>query len=109
FLGSDKMMTAWSLLDITSILFFCFAYYFLYTFVMGKDLPLWQKIALVALMLPTAIATVLGLTLDQYDANSCEATRSGLITYYPFVAQGIILLASLAFTVWQAWTQKDRS
>ncbi len=109
FLGAGKMMTAWSLLDLISILFFCFTYYFLYTFITNRDLPLWQKIAGVVLMLPTIVATIMGLTLSEYDANSCEATRESLISYYPFIAQGIIILASLAFIIKAALTEKNRA
>lgn len=100
FLGSGKMMFMWSLLDLFALVFFLFSYYFLYTFITSKDVPLWQKIIGIVLILPTAIATLKGVNLISYDANTCEANEYGqFITAYPYYVEAIILLATIALGI----------
>src|SRR5690349_14127332 len=71
FLGSANTMFVWSLLDFTAVLMFLFSYYFLFTFTTGKDLPLWQKIIGVIVILPTSYVAFFGLNIPAYDLNSC--------------------------------------
>ncbi len=99
FLGSSEMMFMWSLLDLVALIFFAFSYYFLYTFVTGRDLPIWQKIVGVVLLLPTAITTLLGMNLTAFESNICEAIEHTQITIYPYFVEGIILLGALVFSV----------
>lgn len=102
FLGASNMMFMWSLLDFIALIFFAFSYYFLYTFITGNDLPLWQKLLGLALVLPTAIATLLGINLIAYNATTCEALEYGqFITMYPYYAEAAILLACIALGIWQ--------
>ena len=98
FLGSATVMFAWSLLDLTALIFFVAAYWFLHAFLLGRDLPAWQKVAGVALILPTALWTFLGLTLTGYDASTCEAIEHSTLTLYPYVVEGAVILATLAMT-----------
>lgn len=100
FLGSAKMMFMWSLLDLFALVFFLFSYYFLYTFITGKDLPLWQKIIGIVLILPTAFATLKGINLISYNANTCEANEYGqFITAYPYYVEAIIVLAAITLGI----------
>ena len=99
FLGSGEMMFMWSLLDFLALIFFAFGYYFLYTFLTKRDLPMWQKIAGVLLVLPTAYWTAAGMNLTLYDANICEAWEHSYVTLYPYVAEAIILLGAILFSV----------
>ncbi len=99
FLGSAQTMFLWAPLDLFAVIFFYFAYYFLYTFVTKHDIPLWQKILSIVLILPTAIATLLGTNLTAYDANTCEAVENARITAYPYFVEAIVLLGSLVFSI----------
>lgn len=107
FLGAGEMMFAWSLLDLFAVIFFCFAYYFLFSFITGRDLPVWQKILGVALILPTAVTTFLGLNLSLYDANICEAWEHELITWYPYFVEAFIILSALVLAIRQRAKTKD--
>lgn len=101
FLGSATVMFAWSLLDLTALIFFVAAYSFLHAFLLGRDLPAWQKAVGVALLLPTALWTFLGLTLTGYDANICEAIEHSTLTLYPYLVEGIVILAALGMAATQ--------
>ncbi len=101
FLGAENTMFTWSLLDFISLIFFFFSYYFLYTFTTGKDLPIWQKILGLCVLLPTAITTLLGLNLTSFDANTCEAVENELVTNYLFYAEAIFLAVVIIFTIGQ--------
>lgn len=109
YLGAEKMMFFWSLLDVFVLVFFFFSYYFLYTFIKEKDLPFWQKMIGLGLLLPTAIWTFFGLTLTKYDASICEAWESDFMSLYPYFVEGIFLLASIFFVASQYFKEKNRS
>ncbi len=98
FLGSGMTMFTWALTDLLALVFFFFSYYFLYTFIIGKDLPIWQKLIGAMLLLPTSIWIALGKTLTMYDANTCEALDNGFHLNYLFSAEGVFLLAVIIFS-----------
>jgi signal transduction histidine kinase len=106
FLGSATVMWAWSLLDLTALLFFAAAYWFLHAFLRGTPPPAWQLIAGLVLILPTALWTALGETLLGYDADTCEALEHVLFTLYPYVVQGIVIVATAALAIVHLRTAK---
>ncbi|HYC83375.1 MAG TPA: HAMP domain-containing sensor histidine kinase [Candidatus Paceibacterota bacterium] len=95
FLGAEITMFTWSLVDLTSLIFFSFSYYFLYVFLKKKDLPLWQKLSGIALILPTAYWTFLGKNLTAFDVNICEAWENDFVTSYPVYVQMVFLGATI--------------
>ena len=97
FLGSANTMFTWSLLDFMAVLMFFFSYYFLFTFVSGNDLPLWQKIAGSALLIMPATVSYLGWNIPMYDLNSCTALEDKSFTIYTYGAEAVLILASLIF------------
>ncbi len=99
FLGAANMMFAWSLLDLFAVIFFLFSYYFLYTFLTGRDLPRWQKLVGIILMLPAAAVAFLGVNLVSYDANSCEAIEQSHLGLYTYFVEGFVILAGIALCV----------
>lgn len=101
FLGSANMMFLWSLLDLLALIFFAFAYYFLYTYLTKHDLPLWQKLVGVAIILPTAVTTLLGLNLTAFDANTCEALENSAITLYPHFGDAILFASTIVLGIYQ--------
>jgi signal transduction histidine kinase len=107
FLGSTNTMFVWSLLDFLAVLMFFFTYYFLYTFVTGKDLPLWQKVAGIVVLLPTTIVAVLGINIPTYDLNSCTALENNAYTIYTYISEALYLLGTIVFLVGQYWKNDD--
>jgi len=101
FLGSGITMFTWTLVDLFAVSFFFFAYYFLYTFITERDLPLWQKLGSILILAPTFVYTFLGSNLTSYDANTCEAIEQQWIVLYPYVVEVTYLVAVLAIGVWQ--------
>lgn len=99
FLGAGEMMFSWALLDLFSLTFFFFSYYFLYTFLTEKDLPVAQKIFGISLLLPTAFWTLMGSTLTTYDSTICEAWENSYQVVYPLFAKGIYFTAIIILGV----------
>jgi signal transduction histidine kinase len=99
FLGSGTMMFTWSLADLFSPLFFFFSYYFLYTFLTDQDLPSWQKLTGVILILPIIYWIAVGEKITIFDANTCEALETPLYNYYQFFIEGCFLLAVIMLAV----------
>lgn len=108
FLGSANVMFAWSLLDAFGLLMFFCAYYFLYSFITGHDLPLWQKITGVLLILPTLGWTFFGMNLTYYDANACAAIENDMIVRYPYFVEAVFILAALVLSVSQYRKEIER-
>jgi signal transduction histidine kinase len=96
FMGAENMIFAWSLIDIFGLLFFFFAYRFLYTFVEGKDLPWWQWLVSLLLILPVFITTLFGLNILHYNINECGAYENELVVSYVFILQALFTLSALS-------------
>lgn len=108
FLGSDITMFTWSLVDLFGLIFFAFSYYFLYTFLTGRDLPAWQKIIGLVLIAPTAFWTLLGQNLESFNANTCEAIEHNPVTLYPYGVQIVFILAIVSLAVYLYRSKKER-
>ncbi|MBX9906459.1 HAMP domain-containing histidine kinase [Patescibacteria group bacterium] len=88
-------MFTWSLIDLTGLFLFFFAYRFLYVYIKKKELPLWQTLVVLVLLLPTIVTTLLGKNLTGFDAVICESIENELVTLYPYFVQAIFLLGAL--------------
>jgi signal transduction histidine kinase len=95
FLGPENTMFSSSLLDVFAILTFLFGYYFFYTFSTNHDLPNWQKIASVILILPIFYISAGGYNISLYDLNSCVALENGNYTIFTYLTEAVILLAMI--------------
>ncbi len=107
FLGTSNMMFSWSLLDFVAVAMFFFSYYFLYSFLLKQDLPMWQKLGAVLIMLPTATVAFLGWNLTAYNANWCEALEDSSLTIFTYYAEAIFLAATLILVISQARAAKN--
>ena len=94
-------MFTWSLLDFFALTMFLFSYYFLYVFIKGEDLPDWQKISGIILLLPTAIWTFLGLGLISYNSNYCTAAQDDFIAIFTNYIEAVIIVVILIFIISQ--------
>jgi signal transduction histidine kinase len=102
-------MFVWSLLDFVAVTMFFLAYYFLYTFITGKDLPVWQKVGGFLVLLPSAYVAFLGINIPAYDLNSCIALEDKSATIYTYYYEAFIILVTLGFALIQYRKTKDRT
>src|SRR3989344_445686 len=109
FVSSANTMFFWSLLDFLAVLMFFFGYYFLYVFSTGKDLPLWQKLIGIGLLLPTTYVALTGLNIPVYDLNSCAALEDRTFTIYSYYAEALFILAILIFVISRYRHSKERA
>jgi signal transduction histidine kinase len=109
FLGSANTMFVWSLLDFLAVLMFFFGYYFLYTFVTEKDLPLWQKIIGVLAIIPNGVTALLGINLLTYNLDSCEAVENSSYTVLTYYAEGFFIISALFFVAYHYRKINDRA
>ena len=105
--NSAITMFTWSLIDLFGLTMFFFSYYFLYTFITDKDLPNWQKITSLLLLLPTAIWTFMGQSLTLFNSNDCTAIENDLVVRYPYFVEAIFIFAVLIFVFSQYRKTKD--
>lgn len=106
-LGSKITMFTWSLLNLFSILFFLFSYYFIYTFIKKRDLPIWQKIIGFALIIPTLWGIVTGVNLTGFDLMICEAYESGFFNGYATYVQFAFVALIAGFSIKEYLKTKD--
>lgn len=109
FLGLGNTMFTWELIYPFTLIFFFFSYYFLYTFITGRDMPIWQKILGVIVMAPTFIWAFLGYGLPAFEGNICEALENKKINDYYFFAQGIFFVATIILTAVQFRKNKEHT
>ena len=107
FLGAGPMMFMWGLTDFLSLIFFAFTYYFLYSFVTERDLPVWQKLGGLLILAPSFYWTFTGLNLTGYGAVACEAFEYGIATSYVTYARLAFLGAAILFTIVTYVRSKD--
>lgn len=72
----------WAPLDYINILFYLFAAYFFGVMSTDKDLPLWQKIIILALSLPGWWITFSGQSITGFNQPQCEAFNNDFLTNY---------------------------
>jgi signal transduction histidine kinase len=108
FLGSEVTMFTWSIIDIFSILFFVFSYFFLYTFVKDTDVPRWQKVFGIGLLIPTLFWTITSQNLSEFYFPYCEAVENPFIANYAVYLQSLVLAAVVFFTAREYKREVDR-
>jgi len=93
-------MFTWSLIDLFGLFLFFFAYRFLYAFITGSDLPVWQTAIGIILIVPTAITTFLGANLVGFESNICEVVESPAVVAYSYLVQILTILAVTVLAIW---------
>lgn len=101
FLGPNNTMFVWSMFDLLAVLMFFLGFYFLYVFIKGEDIKLWQKIFGFIALLPTAYVSITGLNIPVYDLNSCAAIENGTFTIYTYCIEALIIVVSIIFVISQ--------
>ena len=96
---SHTTMFSWSLEDLFALIFFLFSYYFIYSFITKRDLPKWQKLSSLILILPTIVWTFLGSNLSFYDGNTCTVIENSWIVSYPYFVEAVFIIATIFLIV----------
>jgi signal transduction histidine kinase len=109
FLGARTMMFTWSITDLFTLIIFSFSYYFLYSFIENRDLPLWQKVTGFALILPTLFWTFFGRNLLAFDGVTCQAIENDFVTNYPLYLQVFFLILSVGFSIYKYLKTKEKA
>ena len=91
-------MGAWSLLDIFSVVFFILSYWFLYSFVKERDLPLWQKVLTGGTLLPTLGLTVLNININIFSGPQVTGLENQSVTLYYTILYFLFILLVIIFS-----------
>lgn len=76
------IMFTWSVLDIYNMLFVILTYWFLYAFVKGTDVPLWQKLVSCVFLIPSVVYTVLSTNLNTFYNPTMYAYENDYVALY---------------------------
>lgn len=106
--GAD-LMFAWSLLDMVSALFFIFTYWFLYTFIKERDVPLWQKVASILPLAYIAYYTIIGMNLGAFYQPEVIAFENDITALGMRILESLALVIMALFTLVCYTQTKDKS
>lgn len=99
--NGEEIMFFWSILDIFSVSFFILSYWFLYSFVKERDLPLWQKVLTAGALVPTLVTTVMSINMNTYLVAIGVAIENQTITNYLSFLEIFFILLVIIFTIVQ--------
>lgn len=97
--GSESIMFAWSVLDIINVVSYFLTFWFLYSFVKDRDLPLWAKAATTLFLIPTAIIMLKSINMDSFYMPTAISLENEQVVYYNSYVRGFFLLLIAWFTV----------
>lgn len=105
--NTQSVMFTWSLLDMFNALFSIFAYWFLYVFVRGKDLPTWQKLVSLIPVVPIYVYTTLSINFDTFFGPWGAALENEYTNLYSSTISVIFLILIILFSVVSYTTESD--
>lgn len=105
--GSWSVMFAWSVLDVVNVASYITAYWFLYSFVRGYDIPLWQKVATACALVPTIVITVLSRNMDSFFTPTMIAVENDAVVSYNLYVRVFFLVLILGFTAYEYFKAAD--
>ncbi|KND47368.1 MAG: two-component system, NarL family, sensor histidine kinase BarA [Parcubacteria bacterium C7867-004] len=79
---ATPMMFLWSLIGILSSLMFALTFFFTFSFVTGRRIPVWLVAAWGVLLLPVIIGAPTSLNLQGFDIRDCVAVEAAGFLYY---------------------------
>ena len=98
-LSEDLGMSVWSVLDVLSVSFFILSFWFLYTFVKERDLPMWLKVLTASALIPTLVVTALSINLNTWVVPSGMAIDNAVVANYHSCLYGFFILLTIIFTI----------
>jgi hypothetical protein len=97
--NTHTMYFGWSLAPVLAGTVVFLAYWFLYAFVKGKDLPLWQKVASLLTLTPFYYAALTNSYLSDYYNHSITPIESDWVMNYNDAVNIGFLLIVVVFTM----------
>lgn len=94
----NGIIFGWSVLDMFNVTFTFLTYWFLYAFIKGKDLPIWQKLASAAFLIPTFTYTLLSTNMNSFFGPTQEAQENQDIALYINLLNLLFLIIIVVFT-----------
>lgn len=89
---------AWSLLDIFWMCLLVLSYWFLYTFIKNRDLPQWQKIAGLCILIPNIVMPLTDIRLNTFFTSDYSANESDVVLNYEYLVGLFFILVVCSFT-----------
>lgn len=80
---------SWQLILLIKTLLLLLCYYFVYTFVVGRDLPFRQKTFLACLLVPVLLILPTTLNIAIFNLTDCES-ESGWFYYYIYILEAVM-------------------
>ncbi len=99
----DLIASVWAPLDYINIIFYLFGAYFFIALVRGRDIALWQKIALFGLALPAWGIAVTNQSVTGFNLPVCEAFNSEFLTQYKLLVETAVVIFILVYALFQFW------
>src|SRR3989344_5401405 len=84
---SDLVLFYWSLQILLEMLLYASAFYLAYIFIKQKDLDFYNKLILVATILPIVILLPTRYLLPAIDISYCDAVESSLVIFYTYLRE----------------------
>lgn len=106
---SRILMFLWSFWLTLFIVVFLLSFYFLYTFIKNKDLPLWSKLVGGICIAAVEIYSATAYNLESFDVAYCNALEGSTMINTVFGLSFTIFVLSLIFGIIQIKSLKDRT
>jgi signal transduction histidine kinase len=105
----NEVMFFWSFWLALFIVIFSLSFYFLYTFITSKDLPLWLKGIFITLIVGVEMLSITPLNLTAYDYTYCEGLENITTINGVFFIGLIIFLGTAIFSSYQLYIIKKKT
>jgi len=93
------IVALWAPLDYINILFYVLGAYFFAVLIRGRDIEHWQKLLLLAVLLPAWWLTVTGQSIVDFYHPWCEASNNEWLTHYKLGVEVAVLAFIMLATV----------
>ena len=97
----------WSVLDIFSTSFFILSFWFLYTFVKERDLPMWLKVLTASALVPTLVITASSINLNLFFGPSVSGLENQSVTNYNSILDFFFIFVVMVFSAVEYFKAKD--
>jgi hypothetical protein len=105
----EASMFTWSLLDVFSVMFNVFTFWFLYSFIRGKDLPFTLKLITLIPIIPVYIYTIASMNIQTYFVQEINAIESVFAANYALLVESVFLITIIVFTIYSFRTAQSHN
>ena len=79
------VMFSWELWSLAFALLFLTTFYFVFSFVLDKEIPAWISLSTLGFLLPITLLTPTYLNIEGFDLGWCEGVMNGFLLQYTYV------------------------